>query len=77
MSIPETPIPKEEYKRLGDEIYVTDSLLEKYHTAEGAARFRGWAIQATMLFVERESVYFPADYEKWIAAGLPERSSAD
>jgi|GEM_PF-1497063 hypothetical protein len=72
MSVPERVIPPEEYERLGDETYVTDSLVEKYHRAEGAARFRKWAIQTTQLLVRDQSAYFPADYERWIAAGLPD-----
>jgi hypothetical protein len=77
MSIPEIRIPKEEYERFGDELYVTDSLVEKYRSAEGAARFRRWAIQSKQLLVRGQSVYFPVDYERWIAAGLPDGSPGD
>ena len=77
MSIPTTPIPIEKYEQLGGEIYVTFDLIEEYHTAEGAARFHRFADEATMLIVERKSAYFPSDYERWIAAGLPDGSSGD
>jgi hypothetical protein len=77
MAIPETPIPETEYERMSGQTYVTDSLLEQYHTTEGAGRFRRWSIQATQMLIHGKSVYFPADYEKWIAAGLPDESSAD
>jgi hypothetical protein len=49
--------------------------VEKYHTAEGAARFRKWAMQTTQLLVRRQSVYFSADYEKRIAVQLPDGSA--
>ena len=75
MSIPETPIPKEEYERSGDQTCVTETLIEKYHTAEGVKRFRRWSIQSTLALVmlndRSESAYFPADYERWIELGLP------
>ena len=75
MSIPETPIPKEEYEQSGNQTYVTDTLIEKYHRAEGVTRFRRWSIQSTLTLVvfrdKSESAYFPADYERWIELGLP------
>jgi hypothetical protein len=77
MTIPTTPIPKEEYERFGDEVYVSDSLIEKYHTAAGLTRFRGWSIQVTQLLMHGKSVYFPGDYEKWIELGMPDRSPGD
>ncbi|MBT4864216.1 MAG: hypothetical protein HON53_03720 [Planctomycetaceae bacterium] len=77
MSVPETSIPPEEYEQFGSETYVTDALVEKYHTAEGAAGFRRWSMQATQLLVRGQSVYFPADYERWIAAGLPDGLPGD
>ncbi len=77
MSIPVDPIPKDEYEQFGDETYVTDSLIKKYHTAEGLSRFCKWSIQATQLLIHGKSVYFPTDYERWIELGLPDQVSAE
>ena len=72
MSTPTGVIPKHEYKKYADDFYVTDELVEEYHTAEEAGRFRRWSIQKTQMLVQGVSVYFPADYEKWIKLGLPD-----
>ena len=74
MSTPTGSIPKHEYERYGDDFYVTDALVEKYHTAEDAGRFRRWSMQKTQMLIHQKSVYFPADYEKWIELGRPGRS---
>jgi hypothetical protein len=72
MSTPTGFIPKHEYKRFGDDVFVTEALVEEYHTADEVGRFRKWSIQNTQMLIQGESVYFPADYEKWIELGRPD-----
>ena len=73
MSIPADPIPEEKYEQHGDSVYVTDTLIEQYHTADGLARFHQWASSNTLQLICGKSVYFPADYKRWINLGLPDR----
>ena len=73
MSIPADPIPEEKYERHRDTIYVTETLIEQYHTVDGLARFQRWASSNTQLLIRGTSVYFPADYEQWIKSGLPDQ----
>ena len=72
MSTPTSPIPKHEYQRYSNNFYVTDALVEKYHTADEAGRFRRWSIQKTQMLIQGDSVYFPADYERWLELGRPD-----
>ena len=68
-----TRIPPEEYEQFGGETYVSDSLIEKYHSAEGLANFLRWSQQMTQQLVYGKSAYFPADYERWTNLGMPDR----
>jgi hypothetical protein len=78
MTIPSAPIPEEEYEQFGGDAYVSEALIEKYHTPAGLSRFRKWAKEMTQTLIGGKSVYFPSDYERWVELGLPDhRSNTD
>ena len=67
-----TRIPREEYEQFGDEVYVSDALIEKYHSTEGVENYLKWSQQMTQQLIFGKSAHFPADYERWANLGMPD-----
>jgi hypothetical protein len=65
-------IPPEEYEQFGDEVYVSDALIEKYHSAAGLANYQKWSQQMTQQLIFGKSAHFPDDYERWANLGMSE-----
>ena len=64
-------IPIEQYKSAsGVGEYITNSLLENFHTADEVEQFQHWMAGQTCMAVNGETAIYSYDYERWLK-GLP------
>lgn len=64
-------IPPEQYKSAtGIGEYITDSMLENFHTSDEVEQFNHWMTGQTGTVVDGVLAIYADDYERWLK-GLP------